>query len=154
MGKKEFYIDYGFYKEKVTGSVVTLYDRDVGIAYRDGYYYATDVETGLNLRAGDTTEKECIKETKDLMNFFDTFPKEKLQKQSEKLNQLPFAELNKIIIRADERKISGMLNYKYFNSIITETPEGIKIELEEAQLFTQEECDLIIDQIQELLAIK
>ena len=156
MDNKEFYADCGFYKDKLTGSVTTLCGRAVGVSYRDGYYYATDIETGLSLQCGEqaTTEKQCLKEAEKTVVFFDSLTKEKIEEQIRKFERLPIAEPNKIVIRNAERRISGMLNYKYFTCGITDTPEGSRLELEEAQLFEQAERDMIIDQIQELLAMK
>ena len=153
LGKKEEEIvaNLEVLKDKIKGRVVTLCGRDVGIGYRNGYYIATDIKTGLSLDTGnkDTTEKSCIKEAEKTMDILIGIDKSKLQKKIEKFESLPIAEKNKIIVRKSERLVSGMLNYRYFECSITDGEFGAIIELKDANLFSGEECDMIIDQITE-----
>jgi len=153
MDNKEFYADCGFYKDKLTGSVTTLCGRAVGVSYRDGFYYTTDIETGLNLCGGyqNATENESLCEAQKNIPALKSLSEETIKRQIKKFNSLPIAEPDKIVIRSAERRISGMLNYKYFNCGITDTPEGLRLELENAEVFEEAERDMIIDQIEGIL---
>lgn len=150
--EQEFYADCGFYKDKLKGSITTLCGRVVGITNTDsGEGSIIDIETGLCLSNGVGNTIEIATKT---MSILMDMQESKKQEQIKKFNNLPVAEPNKIVVRTNLRQISGMINYKYFNCNITDTDEGLRMELEESQLYTPEECNLIIDQIQELLAIK
>lgn len=152
--EQEFYADCGFYKDRIRGKIMTVRGRDVGIACRNGYYVATDIKTGLSLDCNgnkNLTEESCIKEAEETIDILNKAGEDRIQKQIEKFESLPISEKDKIIIRKNERLISGMLNYRYFECSITDGEFGATIELKDANLYLKEECDMIIDQIQEVL---
>lgn len=153
MNNKEFFADFGFYKEKIAGSVETFQSRLVGISYQNGYYNVTDIKTGLSLYNGQNKwgNEDSVIQAENMVKLLESLPKEKIEAQIKKFESLPILEKDKIIIRKNERLISGMLNLRYFECSITDSTEGMTIELKDANLFSEKECDMIIDQIQEVL---
>jgi hypothetical protein len=146
-----FYINCKYYKDKTEGEITEIEGRKVGIAFISGCYFAIDIETGLMLNGSINskiceTAEEAVTEATTFLKMLLKMP-EAIQQQVQLMSVLTEYEKDKIFIKDDKRTITGTMNYKNFEVTMTNTPDGTRAMLDDCKDLTQEEMDLIMDQI-------